>query len=226
VGKGAHVPVFIKRGEKDPVRIYKEFEAEYKNFDVLIIDTAGRDALSQDLIEELRKVHAVAKPDESLLIISADIGQAAQTQAKAFHDAGAITGVIVTKMDGTAKGGGALTACAVTGAPVKFIGVGERIDDLEQFNPKGFVGRLLGMGDIEALLEKAKEAITEDEAKDLQQKMLKGEFNLLDLYQQMEAMSKMGPLAKVMEMIPGIAGSGGQAEEVEARDEFNDKGRA
>jgi signal recognition particle subunit SRP54 len=204
VGKGAHVPVFIKRGEKDPVRIYKEFEAEYKNFDVLIIDTAGRDALSQDLIEELRKVHAVAKPDESLLIISADIGQAAQTQAKAFHDAGAITGVIVTKMDGTAKGGGALTACAVTGAPVKFIGVGERVDDLEQFNPKGFVGRLLGMGDIEALLEKAKEAITEDEAKDLQQKMLKGEFNLLDLYQQMEAMSKMGPLAKVMEMIPGM----------------------
>ena len=204
VGKGAHVPVFTKRGEKDPIKIYKEFEKEYAQYDVLIIDTAGRDALSQDLIAELKSVHDVAKPDEALLVISADIGQAAQTQAKAFHDAGAITGVIITKMDGTAKGGGALTACSVTGAPVKFLGVGEKIDDLESFNPKGFVGRLLGMGDIEALLEKAKEAITEDEAKDLQSKMLKGEFNLLDLHQQMEAMAKMGPLAKVMEMIPGM----------------------
>jgi signal recognition particle subunit SRP54 len=204
VAKGAHVPAFIKRGEKDPLKIYKEFEKQYSEYDVLIIDTAGRDALSKDLIEELKKVHDVAKPDEALLVISADIGQAAQAQAKAFHDAGAITGVIVTKMDGTAKGGGALTACSVTGAPVKFIGVGEKIDDLEQFNPQGFVGRLLGMGDIEMLLEKAKEAITEEEAKDLQQKLLKGEFNLIDLYQQMEAMSKMGPLAKIMEMIPGM----------------------
>jgi len=204
VGKGAHVPVFIKRDEKDPFKIYAEFEKEFPQYDILIIDTAGRDALSADLIDELKKVHSLAKPDEALLVISADIGQAAQAQAKAFHDAGAITGVIVTKMDGTAKGGGALTACSVTGAPVKFIGVGEKIDDLEQFNPKGFVGRLLGMGDIESLLEKAKEAITEEEAKDLQSKLLKGEFNLLDLYQQMEAMSKMGPLAKVMEMIPGM----------------------
>jgi signal recognition particle subunit SRP54 len=204
VGRNANVPVFIKRGEKDAVKIYREFEKEYPKFDVLMIDTAGRDALSQDLINELRQVHAVVKPDESLLIISADIGQAAQTQAKAFHEAGAITGVIITKMDGTAKGGGALTACSVTGAPVKFIGVGEKIDDLEQFNPKGFVGRLLGMGDIEALLEKAKEAITEGEAKDLQQKLLKGEFNLIDLHQQMEAMSKMGPLGRVLEMVPGM----------------------
>jgi signal recognition particle subunit SRP54 len=204
VAKGAHVPAFIKRGEKDPLKIYKEFEKQYPEYDVLIIDTAGRDALSADLIAELKKVHDLAKPDESLLVISADIGQAAQSQAKAFHDAGAITGVIITKMDGTAKGGGALTACSVTGAPVKFIGVGEKIDDLEQFNPQGFVGRLLGMGDIEALLEKAKEAITESEAKDLQQKLLKGEFNLIDLHQQMEAMSKMGPLAKIMEMIPGM----------------------
>ncbi len=204
VAKTAKVPSFVKRGEKDPVTIYKEFEKEYAGYDVLIVDTAGRDALSTELIEELKRLHSTVKPDESLLIISADIGQAAQAQAKAFHDAGAITGVIVTKMDGTAKGGGALTACSVTGAPVKFIGVGEKIDDIEQFNPKGFVGRLLGMGDIEALLEKAKEAITEEEAKDLQSKLLKGEFNLLDLYQQMEAMSKMGPLGKIMEMVPGF----------------------
>lgn len=204
VGRAANVPVFIKRGEKDPVRIYREFEKDYSKFDVLIIDTAGRDALSQELIDELKRVHEAVKPDESLLVISADIGQAAQAQAKAFHDAGAITGVVITKMDGTAKGGGALTACSVTGAPVKFIGVGEKIDDLEQFNPKGFVSRLLGMGDIEALLEKAKEAISEGEAVDLQKKLLKGEFNLIDLYQQMEAMSRMGPLGKILEMVPGF----------------------
>jgi signal recognition particle subunit SRP54 len=204
VGRNAKVPVLAMRGEKNPVRIYKAFEKESNKFDILLIDTAGRDALSIELIAELKDVHNAVQPDESLLVISADIGQAAQSQAKAFHDAGAITGVIVTKMDGTAKGGGALSACAVTGAPVKFIGIGEKIDDLEQFNPPGFVSRLLGMGDIEALLEKAKEAITEGEAKDLQQKLLKGEFSLIDLYQQMEAMSKMGPLGKILEMVPGF----------------------
>jgi signal recognition particle subunit SRP54 len=204
VGKQIHVPVLIMPGSKDPLHIYKHFEPEFKKYDVLLIDTAGRDALSQELIDELRKVHKLAIPDESLLVISADIGQAAQAQAKAFHEAGAITGVIVTKMDGTAKGGGALSACAVTAAPIKFIGVGEKVDDFEQFNPKGFVGRLLGMGDIEALLEKAKEAITEEEAKDIEKKLLKGEFNLIDLYNQMEAMTKMGPLGKVLEMIPGF----------------------
>ena len=204
VGKQINVPVFILKGEKDPVKIYENFRNEYSRLDLLLVDTAGRDALSEDLIDELKDVHKVVQPDESLLIISADIGQAAQTQAKAFHEAGAITGVIVTKMDGTAKGGGALSACAVTGAPIKFIGVGEKVDDFEQFNPKGFVGRLLGMGDLEALLEKAKEAITEEEAKDIEKKLLKGEFNLIDLYSQMEAMSKMGPLGKVLEMVPGL----------------------
>ncbi|MBI4919170.1 signal recognition particle protein Srp19, partial [archaeon] len=115
-----------------------------------------------------------------------------------------VTGVIVTKMEGTAKGGGALSACAITSSPIIFIGVGEKSEDLESFNPKGFVGRLLGMGDLEALLEKAKEAITEDEAKDLSTKLLKGEFNLVDLYQQMEAMKKMGSISKLVEMIPGF----------------------
>ncbi len=204
VGKAINAQVFIQKGEKDAVKIYKHFEPEFKKYDVVILDTAGRDALSVDLIEELKNIAQLAQADERLLVISADIGQAAQTQAKAFHEAGAISGVIVTKMDGTAKGGGALSACAVTGAPIKFIGIGEKVDDFEQFNPKGFVGRLLGMGDLEALLEKAKEAITEEDAKDLEKKLLKGEFNLMDLYSQMEAMSKMGPLGKVMEMIPGM----------------------
>jgi signal recognition particle subunit SRP54 len=204
VGQGANVQVFINRAEKNPVKIYKEFESKLSSFDVVLIDTAGRDALSEDLIEELNQLNKEIKPDENLLIISADIGQAAQQQAEKFHETCKITGVIVTKMDGTAKGGGSLTACAVTKAPIKFLGVGEKIDDLEQFNPKGFVGRLLGMGDLEALLEKAKEAITEEDAQDMKKKFLKGEFNLVDLYSQMESMRKMGPLSKVMEMIPGM----------------------
>jgi signal recognition particle subunit SRP54 len=204
VAKQAHIQSFIDRKEKDPVKIYRNFESELHKFDIVIIDTAGRDALSKDLIEEIEKLGKVMEPDERLLVISADIGQAAQKQAEQFHESCHITGVIVTKMDGTAKAGGALSACAITKAPIKFIGVGEKIDDLEEFNPKGFVSRLLGMGDLEALLEKAKDAMSEDQAKDLSKKMLKGDYNFLDLYEQMQAMKKMGPLSKVVELIPGM----------------------
>ena len=204
LGKQISIPVYADIEEKNPLAAYHAHEKDYPNYDVIIIDTAGRDALSDDLITEISAINSVTNPDEVLLVIAADIGQTAQTQAQKFHDTCGVTGVIVTKMDGTAKGGGALSACAATGAPVKFIGVGEKVDDLEQFNPKGFIGRLLGMGDIEALLDKAKEAINEDEAKDIEKKLLRGEFNLIDLAQQMEAMSKMGPLGKVLEMIPGM----------------------
>ncbi len=195
---------FIMKGEKDPLKIYKAFEKDIAKLDVLLIDTAGRDALSKDLIEEIEDLNNYIKPDENLLVISADIGQAALKQAQQFHDSCHVTGVVATKMDGTAKGGGALTACAVTGAPVKFLGVGERVDDLEQFNPTGFVGRLLGMGDIELLLEKARDAISEEDAEDMGRKLLKGEFNFIDLYEQMSAMKKMGSLSKLVEMIPGM----------------------
>ena len=205
VAKQAKVPVFLNKKEKDPLKIYDEFKKEYKNFDVIIIDTAGRDALSKDLIEEIEKVNERIKANENLLVISADIGQAAQKQAEQFHKSCGITGIIATKMDGTARGGGSLTACAVSGAPIKFIGVGEKIEDLEIYNPQGFVGRLLGMGDLEALLEKAKEAIKAEDAEDLSKRLLKGEFTLIDLYEQMQAMKKMGPLSKIMEMIPGFS---------------------
>ncbi|MBN2454407.1 signal recognition particle protein [Candidatus Woesearchaeota archaeon] len=204
IGKKLSIPVFGKKGEKDPLKIYSEVEAELNKFDLVIVDTAGRDALSEELIEELRKINSTVKPQESLLVISADIGQTAEKQAKAFHETCDVKGVIITKLEGTAKGGGALSACSISGAPVMFIGVGEKLDDIERFNPKGFVGRLLGMGDIEALLEKAKEAISEEEAQDLGKKFLKGDFSLLELYEQMEAMKKMGPLKKVVEMIPGF----------------------
>lgn len=204
IASQAKVPVYLDKKEKDALRIWKEFEKEYNKYDILIIDTAGRDALSPDLISEIRNLNQAIAPDEDILVISADIGQAAKSQAEKFHESCNITGVIVTKMDGTAKAGGALSACAVTKAPIKFISVGEKIEEFEQFNPQGFVGRLLGMGDLEALLEKAKESITEEEAQDLGKKLLKGEFNLIDLYEQMAAVKKMGPLSKVMEMIPGF----------------------
>ncbi len=199
-----HVDCYIDPREKDALKIYKKFEKDLNAYDIFIVDTAGRDALSKDLIREIENVNSLVKPDENLLVISADIGQAAMAQAEQFHKSCGITGVVVTKLDGTAKGGGALSACAVTKAPIKFIGVGEKIDDLEQFNPVGFVGRLLGMGDLEALLEKAKESIDEGKAEDLKKKLIEGRFTLLDLYEQMQAMRKMGPLSKVMEMMPGM----------------------
>lgn len=204
VAKVGGLKYFIDREEKDVIKIYDKYKDQFSKFDILLIDTAGRDALSDDLIEELNKLNKYAQPDERILVMSADIGQAAKDQAQKFHDTCNVTGVIITKLDGTAKGGGALTACAITQAPVKFIGIGEKIDDIDVFEPERFVGKLLGMGDLKALLEKAKEVITEEDAKDLGKKFLKGEFNLIDLYEQMKAVNKMGPLTKIMDMIPGF----------------------
>ena len=202
--KKINIQCFTDKKEKNPLKIYKEFENLYSKYDLLIIDTAGRDALTQDLIDELKKINNEIKPDQNLLVISADIGQAAENLALGFHNACNVAGVIITKLDGTAKGGGALTGSNITNAKVKFIGIGEKVDDLETFNPKGFVSRLLGMGDLEALIEKTKEAISEEEAKDISEKLEKGEFSLIDLYEQMQAMKKMGPLTKFLEMVPGF----------------------
>ena len=204
IGAKVNVPVFTDKSLKDPAKIYKKFERDLEKFDLVLVDTAGRDALSDELIDELKSIDKVVSADESLLVISADIGQSAEKQASAFHETCGVSGVVITKLDGTAKGGGALIACAITGAPVRFIGVGEKIDDLEEFKPEGFVGRLLGMGDLEALLEKTKGAISEEDAQDLGKKLLKGKFNLIDLYEQMQAMKKMGPLNKIVDMIPGL----------------------
>jgi signal recognition particle subunit SRP54 len=199
------VDFFGIKDEKDPVNIYMAFQDKIKDYDLVLVDTAGRDALSDELIEELNQLNEVVQPDERLLVISADIGQAAQRQAQAFHDTVNVTGVIITKLEGTAKGGGALSACSVTNSPIKFIGVGEKVDDLELFHPQRFVGRLIGMGDIESLLEKAKEVVSEEDAKDMQEKFMKGKFNLIDLYTQMKSMKKMGSFQKIMGMIPGLS---------------------
>ncbi|MCF7862106.1 signal recognition particle protein Srp54 [Candidatus Woesearchaeota archaeon] len=205
IGKQINVDVFGEPGGGDALEIYKKYQEKLNKYDLIIVDTAGRDALSDDLITELESLNDYITPHEVLLIMGADVGQTAMKQALGFKEAVNITGVIITKLDGTAKGGGALAACSVTGAPVRLIGVGEKLDDLEPYDPHGFVGRILGMGDIKALLDKAKNAISEEDAQDLGQKFLKGEFNLIDLYEQMQAIKKMGPLTKVMEMIPGMS---------------------
>ena len=201
----AKVDVIIDKEEKDPLKIWQKAQEVKDKYDLIIVDTAGRDALNDELIQEIEAITSAVNPQEKLLVIAADMGQTAHAQAEQFEKSCGVTGVVVTKMEGTAKGGGALSACAITNAPIKFMGVGEKIDDLETFNPKGFVSRLLGMGDIEALLEKAQVAMNEDDAKDLSKKLMKGQFSLRDLYDQMSAMKSMGSLGKIMEMVPGMS---------------------
>ncbi len=201
------VQFFGDQKERDPIKIIKLVEKKFKEFDLVIADSAGRDALNKELIEEIKRINKQLKPEEVLLILSGDIGQAAEKQAKSFHDSTGVTGVIITKLDGTAKGGGALSACAVTEAKVKFIGVGEKLDAIEEFKPKNFVSRLLGMGDLETLLKKAESAMDREKTEKLAKKVVKGEgLSLQDLYDQMEAMKKMGPLAQITDMIPGFGG--------------------
>ena len=174
--------------------------------DVIIVDTAGRDKLEEGLIEEMKQVFETAKPDEKFLVIDAQVGQQAGPQARAFHEAVQVTGVIVTKLDGTARGGGALSAVAETQAPVMYIGVGEKVDDFEKFDSARFISRLLGMGDIQTLLERAQEAVhDEDKAEETAKKLMSGKFSLVEMREQMDMLQNMGPLGKVMDMIPGMA---------------------
>ena len=207
LGSKVGVEVRGDKNAKQPQDIIKKFSKEFKDYDLVIIDTAGRDALSDELITELQEINKAVKADETLLVMNADVGQSAQKQAEAFHENCHVTGVVITKLDGTAKGGGALTACAVTGAPVKFIGVGEKVDDFEEFKPQGFIGQLIGMGDLESLLEKAAEAFNAEDSEEMGKRMMQGQFNLNDLYEQMQSMKKMGSLSKIMKMIPGMSGA-------------------
>jgi signal recognition particle subunit SRP54 len=202
-----NVPIYLDRKEKDAAKVVKRGLVDLKDRDVVIIDTAGRHALEDDLIREMERIAKVSNPDEILLVIDAAVGQQAGPQAKAFHDAVGVSGVIITKMDGTAKGGGALSAVQETKAPVMFIGVGEHLDELELFEPARFISRLLGMGDLQALLEKAEEIGKDQDLEATAKKMLSGRFTLRDLYDQMEALTKMGPLSKVFDMLPaGLTG--------------------
>jgi len=198
------VPIYGNPNEKDPVKIAKEGLKQFKDYEIVVIDTAGRHKEEKSLIEEMKRLEKAIKPDEIMLVIDGTIGQQAAIQAKAFHEATPIGSVIVTKLDGSARGGGALSAVAAIGAPIKFIGTGEKIEDIEPFVPTRFVGRLLGMGDLETLLEKVREAeikIPEKKAKAI----LSGKFTLTDMYEQFEAMKSMGPFKKILSMIPGFS---------------------
>jgi signal recognition particle subunit SRP54 len=195
------VPVYAPANIKNTAAIINAgIDRFAKKYDILIFDAAGRSALDPELAAELRELGRLIKPDEVLLTIPADLGQAAGEQARAFKELVGITGVFLTKLDATARGGGAITACAVTGAPVKFIGTGEKLTALEIFDPARFISRLIGFGDLQSLLERAKEAVKPEAAKAI----ITGKFTMGEFYEQIKAMQRMGPLKSMLEMIPGI----------------------
>jgi signal recognition particle subunit SRP54 len=177
-----------------------------QNADVILFDTAGRLQIDQDLIEEVKRLHAKIQPDEVLLVADGALGQEAVNVAKAFHDALALTGLILTKLDGDARGGAALSIKAVTGVPIKFIGVGEKTADFEIFYPERLASRILGMGDVVSLVERAQENIDQQEAERMAEKMRKADFNLEDFLAQMQQVKKMGSMQSLMGMVPGMSG--------------------
>ena len=195
-----NVPCFGNPLEKDAIKITREGLEHLKDLELIIVDTQGRHALEADLIREIIELNNLTKATHRWLVTDAALGQQASEQARRFHEAIDIDGVIITKMDGTAKGGGALSAVAETRSGIVFIGSGETIEDLERFNSDGFISRLLGMGDLKALVERAEEAIKADDV-DVNA-MMKGKFTLRDMYKQLEALNKMGPLKQIMGMLP------------------------
>jgi signal recognition particle subunit SRP54 len=199
-----NVPVYGDLKAKDPFKVVFEGLKQFSDKDLIIVDTAGRHKEERELIKEMKTLEKNIKPDEVMMVIDGTIGQQALIQAKAFHEATPIGAILVTKLDGSARGGGALSAVAATGAPIKFIGTGEKTEDIEPFIPSRFVGRLLGMGDLETLLEKVREAeikVPEKKAKAI----LSGKFTLTDMYEQFEAFKSMGPFRKVLKMLPGMS---------------------
>jgi signal recognition particle subunit SRP54 len=195
-----NIPCFGDPKEKDALKLVRDGLPSMSGLEVVIIDTQGRHALENDLIQEIIDINTISKATHRWLVIDAALGQQASEQARRFHEAIAIDGVIITKMDGTAKGGGALSAVSETKSGIVFIGSGETIDDLERFDPDGFISRLLGMGDLKALVERAEETIASGDI-DVNA-MMRGKFTLRDMYKQLESLNKMGPLKQIMSMLP------------------------
>ncbi|MEM3116545.1 MAG: signal recognition particle receptor subunit alpha [Candidatus Pacearchaeota archaeon] len=200
------IPYFIDFEEKNALKTWEKFEPKLKDYNVILIDTAGRHTLNKELIDEIKSLNKKINPTETILVMPADIGQSAKKQAKEFQEAINISGVIITKMDSTAKGGGALTACAETKAPVYFITNGEKISDIEEFNPKSFLSRLLGMGDLQALIEKIKLVTEEKEREKIQKKIVTNKISLEDVVEQVKSMGSLGGFEKIKSMIPGFSG--------------------
>lgn len=199
-----NLPLYGDPDNKDALDLAKKGLKEFKKQDLIIVDTAGRHKEEKDLLDEMEQISAVVEPDEVMLVIDGTIGQQAREQALAFSKTTNIGSIVITKLDGSAKGGGALSAVAEIGAPIKFIGTGERIEDLEVFDPERFISRLLGMGDIRTLIERAEEIAEEDVDAEAMDAMLSGKFTLKDMYSQFEMMNKMGPMQQVMNMLPGM----------------------
>ena len=206
VGEKTGVPVFEK-GQIDPVKIASEaVEYARRNFDdVLIVETAGRLHVGEDMMAELKKLRDLLNPAEVLLVIDAMTGQDAVNAAKAFHEAVPLTGVILTKLDGDTRGGAALSVKAVTGKPIKFAGTGEKLTDIEPFHPDRMASRILGMGDVLTLIEKAQQAFDEKKAAEMEKKMRTASFDLNDFLDQMEQMQNMGSMEDMLKMIPGAS---------------------
>lgn len=206
VGKTANVEVF-ERGTQNPVKTAKQAveHAKKQGCDVVILDTAGRLHINQELMQELKDIKKEVKPTEILLVVDAMTGQDAVTIAESFNNDLDITGVVMTKLDGDTRGGAALSIKAITGKPIKFSGIGEKIGDLEPFYPDRIASRILGMGDVLSLIEKAQEAVTEEEAKKLEAKFRENSFTFEDYLKQMESLKKMGNINDLIGMIPGMA---------------------
>src|SRR3989344_2175255 len=198
------IPCIVDLNEKNPVKIIKKYEKQLKEYNLILVDTAGRHTLDKSLIDEIKSINKEINPTETILVLPADIGQAAKKQAKEFQEAVNISGVIITRMDSTARGGGALTACAETKAPVYFITTGEKINDIEEFNPKSFLSRLLGMGDLQNLIEKIRSVTGEDKEKQMQKRVQEGKISLEDVIEQVKSMNQLGGFDKIKSMIPGL----------------------
>ncbi|MGA9840160.1 MAG: signal recognition particle protein Srp54 [Thermoplasmata archaeon] len=195
---------YSNRGEGRAETIVREAIAKFPPHLAVIVDTAGRSGIDAELIEELKRVRAAFEPEETLLVLDAAMGQSAGRSAEAFHKAVGLTGVILTKLDGSAKGGGALSAVAASGAPILFIGTGEHLDDLERFDPTRFVSRLLGMGDIQTLLERFEELTNKEAAETAAKNLMGGRFTLRDMRAQLASLGEMGPFSKLMSIVPGL----------------------
>ena len=217
VGKTVDVPVYADRENRvaEDIALKARKEAEKKGFDVLIVDTAGRLQIDEELMEELVRVKKAIKPHEILLVVDALTGQDAVNAAEGFNEKLGIDGIIMTKMDGDSRGGAALSAKKVTGKPVKFIGVGEKFDALEPFHPERMASRILGMGDMLSLIEKAQESYDEEKAAKLEKKLRKNEFTLEDFLDQMGEVQKMGGIGKMLEMMPGMKSKSVSDDEIE-----------
>lgn len=207
VGEKAGVKVF-EMGQENPVRIARESVkyAKDNGYDVVLLDTAGRLHIDEALMNELKEIDAEVHPNEILLVVDSMTGQDAVNVAKSFNETLEITGVVLTKLDGDTRGGAALSVLAVTGKPIKFAGTGEKIDDLEQFHPDRMANRILGMGDVLSLIEKAKDSFDEKEAEKLAKKMQQNKFDMNDLLSQFEQIEKMGSISSIINMIPGLGG--------------------